>query len=45
MADGVYSLEEVGKHPSKEDLWIVVWNHVYDVTDYQEDHPGGKEFL
>ena len=45
MADSVYSLEEVGRHTSKEDLWIVVWNHVYDVTDYQEDHPGGKEFL
>ncbi|KAF3034389.1 hypothetical protein E8E12_002902 [Didymella heteroderae] len=34
-----------GKHTFKTDLWIVVWNHVYDVTDYQEDHPGGKEFL
>ena len=45
MADGVYSLEEVGKHTSKTDLWVVVWNHVYDVTKYQEDHPGGKEFL
>ncbi|KAF2124577.1 hypothetical protein P153DRAFT_350764 [Dothidotthia symphoricarpi CBS 119687] len=45
MADGVYSLEEVAKHTSKSDLWIAVWNHVYDVTDYQEDHPGGKEFL
>ena len=45
MADGVYSLEEVAKHTSKTDLWIVVWNHVYNVTDYQEDHPGGKEFL
>jgi cytochrome-b5 reductase len=45
MADGVYSLDEVAKHVSKTDLWIVVWNHVYNVTDYQEDHPGGKEFL
>jgi len=45
MADGVYSLEEVAKHTSKTDLWIVIWNHVYNVTDYQEDHPGGKEFL
>jgi cytochrome-b5 reductase len=45
MADGVYGLEEVSKHTSKTDLWIVVWNHVYNVTEYQEDHPGGKEFL
>jgi cytochrome-b5 reductase len=45
MSDGVYSLEEVGKHTSKTDLWVAVWNHVYDVTEYQEDHPGGKEFL
>ncbi|KAL9620418.1 MAG: hypothetical protein Q9160_005003 [Pyrenula sp. 1 TL-2023] len=45
MADGVFSLEEVKQHTGKKDLWIVVWNHVYNVTDYQEDHPGGKEFL
>ncbi|KAF3036638.1 hypothetical protein E8E11_004364 [Didymella keratinophila] len=45
MTDKVYSLEEVSKHTSKTDLWIAVWNHVYNVTDYQEDHPGGKEFL
>jgi cytochrome-b5 reductase len=45
MTDSVYSLEEVAKHTSKTDLWIVVWNHVYNITDYQEDHPGGKEFL
>jgi cytochrome-b5 reductase len=45
MADKVYSLDEVAKHKSKTDLWIVVWNHVYNVTEYQEDHPGGKEFL
>ncbi|KAJ9619484.1 hypothetical protein H2203_008262 [Taxawa tesnikishii (nom. ined.)] len=45
MADGVYSLEEVSKHKDGKDLWIVIWNHVYNVTDYQEDHPGGKEFL
>ena len=37
-------------HPSKLQTCIdsgcqVVWNHVYNVTDYQEDHPGGKEFL
>lgn len=45
MSDGVYTLEQVKKHSTGKDLWIVVWNHVYNVTEYQEDHPGGKEFL
>lgn len=45
MSDKTYSLDEVAKHVAKNDLWIVIWNHVYDITDYQEDHPGGKEFL
>jgi cytochrome-b5 reductase len=45
MADSVYSLDEVAKHVSKTDLWISLWNHVYNITDYQEDHPGGKDFL
>jgi cytochrome-b5 reductase len=45
MADGIYTLEEVSKHTGKTDLWVTLWNHVYNVTDYQEDHPGGKEFL
>jgi cytochrome-b5 reductase len=45
MSDGVYGLDEVAKHTSRTDLWVAVWNHVYDVTEYQEDHPGGKEFL
>ncbi|RAR02113.1 YWTD domain-containing protein [Stemphylium lycopersici] len=45
MSDGVYSLAEVAKHTSKTDLWLTLWNYVYDVTDYQEEHPGGKEFL
>ncbi|USP79415.1 hypothetical protein yc1106_06689 [Curvularia clavata] len=45
MADAVYSLAEVAKHNSKTDLWVTLWNYVYDVTEYQEEHPGGKEFL
>lgn len=45
MADHVYSLDEVAKHTSKSDLWIVVWNYVYDITKYQEEHPGGRDFL
>ncbi|KAI4154673.1 MAG: hypothetical protein LQ340_001517 [Diploschistes diacapsis] len=44
-SEGVYSLVEVSKHNNAKDIWVAMWNHVYDVTSYQEDHPGGKEFL
>ena len=42
---GVFTLEEVSRHNNAKDIWVAMWNHVYDVTAYQEDHPGGKEFL
>ena len=43
--EGVFTLDEVSKHNNAKDIWVAMWNHVYDVTSYQEDHPGGKEFL
>jgi len=35
------AMEEVEKHKTKDDIWIVVRNKVYDATKYLEDHPGG----
>ena len=35
-------MEEVEKHASEDDLWIVVHHKVYDVTGFLLDHPGGK---
>lgn len=35
---------EVKKHRSKSDLWIIIENTVYDVSGYR-DHPGGKEIF
>ena len=32
-------------HNSKEDLWIVIRGHIYDVTEWQHDHPGGYRVL
>ena len=43
--EGPFSLEEVGKHNTREDCWIIVDGSVYDVTTYVDDHPGGDSIL
>ncbi|XP_055639811.1 cytochrome b5 isoform X2 [Toxorhynchites rutilus septentrionalis] len=40
-----YSLVEIGKHNTPEDLWMVIDDKVYDVTKFQKEHPGGEEVL
>lgn len=46
-----YTWEEVAKHNTKDDAWIVVRNsrskvlNVYDITAYIDDHPGGDAIL
>jgi L-lactate dehydrogenase (cytochrome) len=37
----VISVQEVTKHNIPEDLWIVVDNTVYDLTEFAPEHPGG----
>lgn len=37
----VISLEEVEKHSSQSDAWIILNNKVYDVTSVLSWHPGG----
>ncbi|KAL6863835.1 putative fumarate reductase/succinate dehydrogenase [Trichoderma novae-zelandiae] len=36
-----YTMEEVAKHNTKEDLWVVVKGVVLDLTNWLEEHPGG----
>ncbi|KAL7901784.1 putative fumarate reductase/succinate dehydrogenase [Trichoderma sp. SZMC 28014] len=36
-----YTLEEVAKHNTREDLWVVVKGVVLDLTNWVEEHPGG----
>lgn len=41
----VYSHEEVAKHNSSSDLWVVYNGRVYDITSYIDEHPGGEEVV
>jgi nitrate reductase (NAD(P)H) len=39
------TMEEVNKHNTEHDAWIVVKNKVYDCTEYLELHPGGADSI
>jgi cytochrome b involved in lipid metabolism len=43
--EGPFSLDEIAKHNSSEDCWIIVDGKVYDVTEYIDEHPGGDTIL
>ncbi|KAK4098716.1 acyl-CoA dehydrogenase NM domain-like protein [Parathielavia hyrcaniae] len=40
-----FSQGDVASHNKPDSLWIVVDGDVYDLTKFQEDHPGGKKIL
>merc|ERR1719433_125857 len=39
---GGYTMEEVAKHTSKSDCWVVVAGQVLNVTNFLSQHPGGE---
>lgn len=43
--DGVYTWEEVALHNTEESAWIAIRGNVYDVTEFVDKHPGGREIL
>jgi cytochrome b involved in lipid metabolism len=45
MSKKVFTLEEIAKHNTDGDLWLCIHGKVYDVTKFQEDHPGGLDTL
>jgi cytochrome b involved in lipid metabolism len=39
------TLDEVGKHQTRTDCWIIIEGSVYDVSGFIEQHPGGAESM
>ena len=37
-----YTLEEVAKHTTPDDCWLILDDKVYDVSGYGDSHPGGE---
>lgn len=40
-----YTFDEISKHNSEKDCWVVVNGEVLDVTNFLPDHPGGKKAI
>lgn len=47
MADRTrtFTIEQVTRHHSRKDLWIIIHGNVYDLTCFLDKHPGGEEIL
>ncbi|KAL2621894.1 hypothetical protein R1flu_002099 [Riccia fluitans] len=41
IPEGFFTKEEVARHNSPRDCWIVINDKVYDVSTFAEKHPGG----
>ena len=40
-----YTFTEINKHNKLDDMWIIIDNKVYDVSNYLLKHPGGHRPL
>ena len=38
-----FSKDEVAGHKTPQDLFIIVDDDVYDMTQFQTEHPGGQK--
>ncbi|EFX00064.1 mitochondrial fmn-dependent dehydrogenase [Grosmannia clavigera kw1407] len=43
--NGLIPYEEVQKHVTADDCWVIIDGNVYDVTYFLKSHPGGKQAI
>eukprot|EP00434_Breviolum_minutum_P000777 symbB.v1.2.000685.t1/scaffold41.1/size391900/2 len=41
----VFTMEEVAKHDTPEDCWVVLHGRVYDLTKFAMGHVGGSKLI
>lgn len=41
VPDKIFTWEEIRKHNSDSDCWVVMYDYVCDMTDFLPQHPGG----
>ena len=44
-SDNVYTVREILKHNTQDSVWLIINGKVYDVTEYLDKHPGGRDKL
>ena len=40
-----YTIDEISLHNKENDAWVIINKDVYDITNFLNIHPGGKNIL
>lgn len=43
--DKMLTLQDVAKHNTKTDCWVIIHGKAYDVSDFLHEHPGGSGII
>ncbi|EME31109.1 Cytochrome b5 isoform A [Galdieria sulphuraria] len=41
----IYTIEQIARHHTRKDLWVIVHGKVYNLSSFLDTHPGGDEIL